>query len=337
MPELYPWQRFHWNSLMASQARKRMPHALLLAGPVGMGKRDFAANLVQALSCEDPQEGGQGCGFCSGCRLQRAGSHPDNMNLFPQEGKQTISVDQIRQAQTHLALKARQSNVKTVTILPAEAMTLNAANSLLKVLEEPPGKTVLILVTAMVSRLPMTIRSRCQRLWFSPPHQEEAQLWLRQRLPSSRERELKILLTLVGGAPLRALQYAEQDFLSLRKHFIKNLFFLAQDKADPLEIAQNYLKNDLGEPLYWMSTLVGDILRLKSGTSGKFLVNHDIADSLQLLAERTDFKMLFALLEKIDRDLWLWKGQISVNSQLLLEGLLIQWFWCFSEVNHEYT
>ncbi|WP_240761481.1 DNA polymerase III subunit delta' [Nitrosococcus wardiae] len=320
---------------MASRVAKRMPHALLLAGPEGVGKRDFAANLVQTLSCEHPQEGGQGCGFCAGCRLQRAGSHPDNMILLPKEGKQTISVDQIRQVQTHLALKARQSGAKTVTILPAEEMTLSAANSLLKVLEEPPGETVLILITAMLSRLPITIRSRCQRLWFSPPHLEEAQLWLQQRLPPSTKMNSTALLTLTGGAPLRALEYIQQDFLSLREHFIKNLFFLAQGKADPLEITQNYLKNDLGEPLYWMSTLVGDMVRLKGGVSEQFLINRDIADSLQLLAERTDVKMLFRFLEKVDRDLWLWKGQISVNPQLLLEGLLIQWSWYFSEVNYE--
>src|SRR5699024_7205159 len=129
MSELYPWHWFHWNALMASRVAKRMPHALLLDGPAGIGKRIFASKLVQTLSCKRPQGDGQGCGSCSGCCLHQAGSHPDNMTLFPREGKQTILVDQIRQIRDHLALKARQSHFKTVIIFPAEGMTLNAANS----------------------------------------------------------------------------------------------------------------------------------------------------------------------------------------------------------------
>lgn len=337
MAEIYPWHHFHWHSLMTSRAEERMPHALLLAGPAGMGKRAFASGLVQALSCEEPREEGQGCGACSGCRLLRAGSHPDSMTLSPMEGKQTISVAQIRQVQAHLALKARRSAFKTVTIFPAEEMSLSAANSLLKVLEEPPGKTVIILITAALSRLPVTIRSRCRRLWFAPPELQQARLWLQQRLPCSTELDVTILLSMAGGAPLRALEYVKQDLLSVRKQFIKNLFLLAWGREDPLEVAQKYLKNDLGEPLYWMSTLVGDMLRIKSGVSKKFLVNHDIADSLLGFAKEIHFKRLFALLEKIERDLWLWKGQFNVNPQLLLEGLLIHWSLCFSGVNHKHA
>jgi DNA polymerase-3 subunit delta' len=312
-----------------------MPHALLLAGPAGMGKRVFASNLIQALSCEQSHEESQGCGSCSGCCLQRAGNHPDNITLLPREGK-TISVDQIRQAKARLALKARQSRFKTVTISPAEGMSLSAANSLLKVLEEPPGETVIILISSAFSQLPITIRSRCQQLWFTPPQQQEARIWLQQQLSSPRDLDLISLLALVGGAPLRALEYVEQGFLSRREIFIKELFLLAQGKTDFLNIVQNCLKNELGEPLYWMSTLIGDMIRLKNGVSVRFLVNCDITDPLQRLAQRTQLKMLFALLEKIERDLWLWKGKISVNPQLLLEGLLIYWSLSFSEFPHEY-
>jgi DNA polymerase-3 subunit delta' len=323
---------------MASRAEKRMPHALLLVGPKGMGKRIFASHLVQALSCERFQEEeGQGCGSCRGCCLQQAGSHPDNITLLPREGKQTISVDQIRQLQACLVLKARQSYSKTVTIFPAEGMTLSAANSLLKVLEEPPGETVIILISSAFLQLPITIRSRCQRLWFTPPQQQEAQVWLRQHLPSPpRDLDLMSLLALAGGAPLRALEYIEQGFLSRRKLFIKDLFFLAQEQVALLNVVQNCLKDELGEPLYWMSTLIGDMIRLKNGVSRRFLVNCDIVDSLQLLAQRAQFKMLFKLLEKIERDLWLWKGQINVNPQLLLEGLLVYWSLCFSKSYREY-
>lgn len=319
---------------MASRAAKRMPHALLLDGPAGIGKRIFASKLVQTLSCKRPQEDGQGCGSCPGCCLHQAESHPDNMTLFPREGKQTILVDQIRRIRDRLALKARQSHFKTVIISPAEGMTLNAANSLLKVLEEPPGETIIILISSMFSRLPVTLRSRCQRLRFAPPPQQEARMWLQQHLLSTQaqNRDLMTLLALAGGVPPRALEYAEQGALSRRDNFINDLYLLAEKKAAPLNIVQNCLKNELAELLYWMSTLVGDMIRLKSGISVQFLINCDIASPLQLLARKTQFKRLFALQKEIERDLWLLKGQMGINSQLLLEKLLIDWSLCFNEV-----
>ncbi|EDZ67167.1 DNA polymerase III, delta subunit, C terminal domain family [Nitrosococcus oceani AFC27] len=322
---------------MASQIAKRMPHAILLMGPEGMGKRSFASNLIQALSCEYPQKGGHGCGSCAGCRLQLAGSHPDNLTLFPREGKQTISVNQIRQLHSHLALKARQSLFKTVIIYPAEEMTLSAANSLLKILEEPPGRTVLLLITSASLRLPITIRSRCQQLFFTISKSQEVKMWLQQRLPPSMNLDAVTLLRLSGGGPLRALEYVEQNFLFYRKEFINNLFSLTQGKLDLFEMVRSCLKDNLGEPLYWISTLVEDTIRLRSGVSKRFLVNHDVANSLQLLARRASFEMLFALLKKASCNREIWKGQININPQLLLEEILIQWLICFSKVNHEHT
>lgn len=322
---------------MASRAAKRMPHALLLDGPTGIGKRIFASKLVQTLSCKRPQGDGQGCGSCPGCCLHQAGSHPDNIALLPREGKQTILVDQIRQIRDRLALKARQSHFKTVIIFPAEGMTLNAANSLLKVLEEPPGETVIILISSVFSRLPVTLRSRCQRLRFVPPPQQEARMWLQQHLsPQGQDQDLMVLLALAGGVPPRALEYAEQGALSRRDSFINDLYLLAEKKTTPLNIVQNCLKNELAELLYWMATLVGDMIRLKSGISVQFLINCDVASPLQLLARKTQFKILFALQKKIEHDLWLLKGQMGINSQLLLEKLLIDWSLCFNEVCCEY-
>ncbi len=314
-----------------------MPHALLLVGPTGIGKRSFAATLVQAFSCAQPQPDGRGCDSCTGCRLQRAGTHPDHMDLLPMEGKQTISIEQIRQIQAHLVLKARQSRFKTVTIFPAEAMTLNAANSLLKVLEEPPGETLVLLITSLPAKLPITVRSRCQRLWLRSPKPHEAQAWVGEQLPSAIEMDLAILLALVKGAPLRALQYAEQGLVARRKSFIEALFFLARGAAEPLAIAQSWFQNDLEELLYWVSTLVGDMIRLKSGVPAQCLINRDKIETLQSLAQNTPFNGLFALWNKVNSDWWLWKGQKGVNSQLLLEGLLIHWSLCFYEAHYGRT
>jgi DNA polymerase III subunit delta' len=330
---LYPWHRAPWENIQTQRVAKRLPHALLLTGPAGLGKRTFAATVVQALACERPHEEGYGCGTCSGCRLQRAGSHPDNVIVLPAEGKQAITIEQIRQAQRHLALKAKQSNCKTVTLFPAEAMTLNAANSLLKVLEEPPGETLIILIASVLSRLPLTLRSRCQRLVFLPPKPNEVQSWLREQVPAARELDFTTLLPLTGRTPLRALKYVEQDLLAERKRFIKDLLLLAEGKAEALDVAQNWFKKDLGEVLFWLSLLLGDLIRLKEGIAASFLLNRDVADLLQPFPQGVAIKALFALLEKVNQNHWLWQGPTRVNPQLLLEGLLIQWVLCFSEAN----
>lgn len=313
-----------------------MPHALLLVGPTGIGKRRFAATLVQALSCARPQEDGRGCDSCTGCRLQRVGSHPDHRVLLPLEGKQAISVDQIRQLQAHLALKARQSRFKTVTIFPAEAMTLNAANSLLKVLEEPPGETLILLITSLPAKLPITVRSRCQRLELAVPKPQEAQAWLKEQCSCASE-DLILLLALTEGAPLRAIEYAERGLMARRQSFIEEIFLLASGAAEPLAIAQSWPQEDVGESLYWIATLAGDMIRLKSGVSGQYLINRDRIDTLQLLAQNTPFHGLFALWNRVNSDWWLWKGQKHVNSQLLLEGLLIDWSLCFHEAHYGHT
>ena len=145
------------------------------------------------------------------------------------------------------------------------------------------------------------------------------------------------LLALAGGVPPRALEYAEQSALSRRDSFINDLYLLAEKKTAPLNIVQNCLKNELAELLYWMSTLVGDMIRLKSGISVQLLINCDVASLLQLLARKTQLQILFALQKEIERDLWLLKGQMGVNSQLLLEKLLIDWSLCFNEGCCEYA
>ncbi|BAW80409.1 DNA polymerase III subunit delta' [Candidatus Nitrosoglobus terrae] len=321
---------------MSVLAARRMPHALLLAGPAGMGKCIFASKLIQALTCEQPQNDGQGCNFCSGCYLQQVGSHPDHIKISPQEGRQGISVDHIRQIHHQLTLSAKKSRFKTAIIYPAEIMTLSAANSLLKVLEEPPGDSVIILITNICSQLPATIRSRCQQLWFIPPPLEEAKIWLQQHVPSTQNLDLISLLRLVGGAPLRALKYIDQSLLSFREQLINDLFFLSKEKITFLDIAQNWLKEDLEEPLYWVLTFAEDMIRIKNKVSTQWLINPDIAHLLQFFSEKIQIDILFSFLKRIEHDLWLWKSQSSVNSQLLLEKLLIDWFLYFNEDYCEY-
>ncbi|HSW52736.1 MAG TPA: hypothetical protein VLG93_05865, partial [Sulfuricaulis sp.] len=134
-PERYPWHGALWSAL--ARQFEQLPHALLLQGRPGLGKHDFAVQLAQALLCEQARDG-MACGQCHCCRLFAAGTHPDLAGVGLVEDAKSIAVDQIRALGDFLSLRPHTAARKVVIISPAEAMNINAANSLLKLLEEPP-------------------------------------------------------------------------------------------------------------------------------------------------------------------------------------------------------
>ncbi len=167
-PELLPWQQDAARGALA--ARATWPHALLLAGPRGMGKRTLALNLARGLLCESPRADGLACGTCASCGFVAAGQHPDLqlLELFETDDGETravteIKVDRIRALIDWAQLTGHRGRAKVAVIAPAEAMNPNAANALLKTLEEPPPATFLILVAHQAGRVPATLRSRCRR------------------------------------------------------------------------------------------------------------------------------------------------------------------------------
>ncbi|MDX1655478.1 MAG: DNA polymerase III subunit delta', partial [Candidatus Competibacteraceae bacterium] len=203
MEERLPWHQPHWQRLAAGVEAGRLPHALLLSGPSGLGKMLFARQLTQSLLCRQPGENLTFCGKCRGCRLLAAGSHPDITRVEPEEPGKPIKVDRVRQLCAFLGQTAR--GYKVALLSPAEAMNPSAANALLKTLEEPPPGSLLLLVTAFPARLPATIRSRCQILAFTPPLRTQALEWLSPRVAGF---QAGLLLDLTGNAPLAALEQA---------------------------------------------------------------------------------------------------------------------------------
>ncbi len=143
----------------------RVPPGLLFFGEEGIGKETAARAFAAALLCRAPS-GEDACGSCHDCRLFRAGSHPNALRVVPEN--LSISIDDIRRLQEELSLKAFSDRPRVATILPADRMTVQAANALLKTLEEPPPATHLLLVAHRISRLPVTIVSRCQNIPFVP-------------------------------------------------------------------------------------------------------------------------------------------------------------------------
>lgn len=214
---IFSWQNKVWLRLLGRL--EQLPHALLLAGPQGGGKSEFARTLAARLLCEKADGVAFACGECLPCGWFASGNHPDFRLVEPGGGEagdedgesaveappakrksEQIRIDQIRALEDFLAIGTHRHGARIVIIQPAEAMNQATANALLKVLEEPTASTLFLLVSNNQRRLLPTIRSRCQTIEFPKPDREEALAWLRQTKTARAEE----LLAHAGGMPLAA-------------------------------------------------------------------------------------------------------------------------------------
>ena len=217
MKQIYPWQK---NDLVRLQElRKRPLHGLLFKGSKGIGKFDLAMNFAQSLLCQHPDESGFACGQCASCHWFEQESHPDFRLLQPEvlslDGEETesgkkpskqISVDQVRGLTDFVGMSAHQGGRRVVVIHPAEAMNINAANALLKNLEEPPKGMLFILVSHKPQQLLPTILSRCLSFALPAPDAASAMLWLKEQGVKNPSEALATS----GFAPLQAVQPDQQ-------------------------------------------------------------------------------------------------------------------------------
>jgi DNA polymerase III subunit delta' len=250
LPQLLPWHEEAAAQLRKAWAANRLSHALLLQGAQGLGKHTFAAWLACAVLC-DRSNGStlDCCGECPSCLLFVAGSHPDLLLVTPEEDKQQISIDQIRAATERLTKTSYRQGYKVAMVDPAHQMTPSAANSVLKTLEEPAPRSLLILVTSQPSTLLPTVRSRCQKVTIARPPRQQSIEWLGEK--SGRTIE-PALLEFAGGAPLRALAYADGRFDALNDHMQRSLGALLAGRADVTQIASEWEKDGLPERLTWL-------------------------------------------------------------------------------------
>jgi len=170
-----PWQEARWQQVRSAHAGGRLAHALLLAGPRGVGKGHFAAGLAAFLLCESADLARRPCGECRSCVQIAAGVHPNLMRLQPAEDKRDIAIDDVRGLLDRLHLSSHYGQAKLAIIEPADALNASGVNALLKTIEEPPPATHLLLVAERWRALPATLRSRCQILRFSRPRSQTAE------------------------------------------------------------------------------------------------------------------------------------------------------------------
>ena len=200
----YPWFYDYWQQFSAQTIAARLPHALLLKGLDGIGSDALAFAMAQYLLCRAPLQN-VSCGRCRGCELLSAGSHPDYVILAPEEGSSVLKIAQVRELAQFVGNTAQQGGRKVIVVSPAEAMNIEAANALLKNLEEPAGDTFFILVTYQVARVLPTIRSRTSQIALPMPSYAQSLAWLGRSQVTNAEQ----LLHATSGVPVKAMAWFE--------------------------------------------------------------------------------------------------------------------------------
>lgn len=314
-----PWLRDAWRRV--GETDERLPHAILLSGVRGLGKNALAQALARTWLCLQPKAG-RACGQCRSCQLLAAGNHPDLAVVRPLEEGKSISIDQIRDLRHFLSLTPHTAPRKVVLVSPAEAMTLAAANALLKQLEEPPPGNVLLLVSHQSERLPLTIRSRCSRIDIAAPAQEAAQAWLTERGISAPDAGQ--LLRNAGYAPLRAQAMYDEGFLDQRRQWMADVAALTRSDGDPVACAGRWAAAGANRCLVWFHGLLRDILSYRlQGPAALSLANEDLAAQLGTALDRIPLQFV-AELASLALEALRSLGS-GLDERLLIEDILIRW------------
>lgn len=320
---IHPWNLPLFRQLTSDRAR--MPHALLLHGPAGIGKRDLALALAQWAVCEVPGVDGA-CGVCDACNWFLQGNHPDFRQVEPIEaeteegakpakkGGRQISVEAVRAITDFLGLSAHRGGWRAAVIHPAEHMNIAAANALLKTLEEPPANVLLILVSHQPGRLLPTVISRCRKVSMSPPAPDVARDWLRQvgvQAPDD-------VLAEAGGAPLTALGYADPERGARRDAFLDQLAKPAS--MDPCDVAKAY-QDPIAETWGWLARWTVDLVSLRLAGVARYFQGR--VEPAERLVRQADLAGLLEFQRELnDAARWL---RHPLNTQLLLESWLIRY------------
>jgi DNA polymerase-3 subunit delta' len=251
MTALPPWFQTEWSVHARRLAEGRVPHALLAAAPAGFGKRLLVDAMVASLLCLERRPDGHACGRCRGCSWRLAGTHPDLLRIGIAEDATQVTVGQVRALGERLALAPQPGGRQVAVIDPADEMNPNAANALLKTLEEPTPHSVLVLVADQPARLLPTILSRCQRMAASAPHQAEALEWLIARGVDGAAADA--MLSIARGNPGEAERLAQPEALKLARDTLTDFAAVIEGRKGVVDVAAEWARDRPAERLDWLS------------------------------------------------------------------------------------
>ncbi|HET8731968.1 MAG TPA: DNA polymerase III subunit delta' [Moraxellaceae bacterium] len=320
----YAWHQPVWMRLVTLVQDGKLPHALLVGGSAGIGKRRLAQAFTARLLCQSPTAAGA-CGQCKSCSLIAAGSHPDLLELMPETdaktGKvaRTIKVDQVREVVEFAAKSSQLGGYRVVTVEPAHLMNVQAANALLKTLEEPGRNTLLMLLSSQPLGLPATIRSRCQLLALGVPPVADALAWLEPLV--GNQDEARLLLELTDGAPLAALALRDAAWYPERERLLKDLGGLREGKVAALAVAQRWQSLGAEAVLPALSSLSEDIARQAAGAP---VVKHrDLAPIIAAVSRRVSAAAVLAFSQGVAEKQRLLAGNVA--GSVLLDAAFTEW------------
>jgi DNA polymerase-3 subunit delta' len=291
----------------------RVRHAYLLTGMEGIGKKLVALNMAKSLNCAD--QSGEACDHCRSCQLIDKGIYPDFILINPTG--ESIKIEQIRELERSIAFKPYEARWRVIIIDRAEQLTREAANALLKTLEEPPPLTVIILVATAVEGFPPTVPSRCQRIRFSPLSHEDVKKVLRNRLPAE---EIDIFAPLANGSPGRALRMDGEEIKKI-KGLLSHAFSPSLNRR--LHIARE-LAHEEGRGKLFLEILGGwlrDLIIYQETQQEALVLNRDLLAEIKKVASGRQTEGLlrdFWSLHEIERGI-----EAHGNLQLSLESALV--------------
>lgn len=294
-------------------SKEKLPHAYLFTGIQGVGKTSTAKELLMALNCPEAPHG-ESCGACPTCRQTLSGNSPDFVVMEREPNSQVIKVEQIRDLNRRLGF-APFGKYRVCVFEEAERMNLEAANSFLKTLEEPPPGNILVLNAVDPADLLPTIVSRCQRVRFQPLNNDEIAQWLKVNKKASHEMA-EILAAFSGGSLGTAMDIYEGDFLEKREEWIskiKKLNQISRDEAFGIAVLcaddakrmglDSSDKGSVGilDMLKVWGLWYRDVLLLSTNGPEKLIVNSDHRATLKKYAENFNIERLLESIWIIDR------------------------------------
>lgn len=304
--------------LRRSLRRGKTAHSYLFEGIPGCGRKKTAVTLIQALFCTALPD--DACGVCPSCRKIDGGNHPDIHLISPLPDKRDISIEQLREMQHIMSLRPYEAPRKACIIDPAERMSVSAANSLLKTLEEPPGNALIILLTENAGMLLPTVRSRCQLVRFAPLSPEHVLSLL--ELGGMAHEAAALVAPMAGGSLQRALELDNEALIARREAVLSRMGQLNIHRIATVFDAAEELSGNRDATLELLDMLLSfyrDAVHLGAGNGE--IVNRSLRPAIESIAARRSFPRNIELLERIyetRRDV-----QRNANPKLALDHLFM--------------
>jgi DNA polymerase-3 subunit delta' len=307
---LPPWFADAREEINAALAANRLAHGLLIHEDPGAGGLELARWITQRINCRVPASAP--CGECQDCRWIAADQHPDVTRLSPEGDSKQILIQSVRDLAADLALTSHGRGYKVAIVAPAEAMNPFAANALLKTLEEPPARTIVLLVSSQPSRLLATLRSRCSRLRLVGPTRHVAAAYLEAVRGKGPWAEA---LAATGAGPFVLLDADPTALAQLRSDTIATLDEIGSGNIQPPAVADRWARGDLATRLSC----------LESWVTERILESGPIRDVTHLSAGGSPPKIcrLFEFSDAI-RDMRK-LSHTSINKTMAVEALLWRW------------